>query len=338
MKNTLRWLALLTIFMQGCDKSADPVEDGLTTVSGKILDAASLIPLPGLLVVLDGVRDSTTTSGNGNFVFGGPKTEVSSITISGLGIRDTTIQLPNKVTGYDFGDILLPARAVISAEYPLDKDRIAEGFSPGIKLLRNVDFAVDRFGRSNGAIDLSGDDAQVTIEDANKFNYGSDRDFSISLWIKMPATTLENQNGIMPVVRKGELWSLQPSYLGFTFEMIQSAYNYTGSFGAGTTKGSYVVSSDYIPTLTLWHHYVVTVDRSNKQMTMYLDGGLQYTRDHPALDGHMSNTAPFIIGGKIDPIPPNNFPQFRGQIDDLRFFDGLLDSNDALKLYHEKAY
>jgi hypothetical protein len=338
MKRIVFCIALIAIIAQGCDGSSDPIEEPLTTVTGRILDARTFTPLSGLLVVRDGARDSTTTSSTGSFTFGGVRSEVRSITISGIGISDTTILLDNNVIGHDFGEILLHSRARSIAEYPLDESRTTAGNSPGHVTLTYVEYDVDRFGRQNGAIDLSYDGAQVTIDDANAFNFGSDKDFSISLWVKMPPISISQKEGHMPIVSKGEGWPYQPSYQGFHLGMFQSTSNYYLSFGIGTNKSSFIIESEAISTPILWHHYVVTVDRVKKMMTVYVDGVLDGRRDHPGLDGHMSNTSPLVIGGKIDPIPPNNFPQFRGQIDDLRFYDGLLDSADVKRLYHEKGY
>ena len=72
-----------------------------------------------------------------------------------------------------------------------------------------------------------------------------------------------------------------------------------------------------------WHHYAATFDGAN--LLIYKDGVLASTKAHPG----------FMMDGKVD-FTIGKFVDFwKGRIDDLRFYNKVLDANEILVLSKE---
>ncbi len=102
-------------------------------------------------------------------------------------------------------------------------------------------------------------------------------------------------------------------------------------------KNQPVLSQDTFD-LNTWHHVVVSRNGYTGEVKMYVNGKLQIRKILPA--GHLEIVPNGLIfgndqdGGGGGNLDPNQ--QFKGRVDDIRFYQKLLCLDNVLELYNEK--
>lgn len=94
-------------------------------------------------------------------------------------------------------------------------------------------------------------------------------------------------------------------------------------------EGGPIVRSGYIFPSQEWHHYAIAVDNINKTVAFYVDGQL-YGVTHSYDNGFSDSTGDVYIGQFSKSF------RWKGGMDDVRFYDVILDDSEVLKLFQMK--
>lgn len=176
----------------------------------------------------------------------------------------------------------------------------------------------DRKGNANSAYDFNGS-AVISVADSNVLDFNASQSFSISLWYKFPAGTIN------------PYWSLGKG----------NGYSGTGYGIAHWTEGNPVAPAFYIGgggvnravdasgiQRSSWGHVVYVVNRSQQTMQSYTNSTAL-----PAVSisgvGTLENSDPLLIGG----MTAN---RYRGAIDEIRIYDKVLSNDEVKQLYEAR--
>ena len=96
------------------------------------------------------------------------------------------------------------------------------------------------------------------------------------------------------------------------------------------TSSSNVTCEGPVPSSGVWHHVVAVYDRSNNQISLYLDGALEATAAIGS--GSLDNNYDFQIGAYGYGSVPANF--FKGALDDVRLYDKALSASEVSTLFN----
>jgi hypothetical protein len=174
--------------------------------------------------------------------------------------------------------------------------------------------AVDRFGRSDGAMEFDGY-SWMTVPDDDAFDFGTGA-FSVAVWVKGD-TDLGTDNDDYFVGRYENDsvpgWALKERDGGSALLTTDSDSNWEQTFVSTLVDdGS-------------WHFVVATRDWDGEK-SIYIDGELveQYAADCK----DVSNDLDLLVGRN-----PMGDVNMTGYLDDLRIYDRLLSGSEVLALY-----
>jgi hypothetical protein len=175
-------------------------------------------------------------------------------------------------------------------------------FVPGI-----LGGALQLTGKDDGFIDAG---QAVRFEHTNAFSYGA--------WIKLHG----KKGAVLSKMEEG------PGYRGFDLLIMEGKVevHLAHQFPDNAIK---VVTKDALAT-NVWTHVFVTWNGSNKAsgVKIYVDGkGRPLETPTDKLSATIATDAPLLIGSRIKAFP------FTGLIDDLRFYDRELRSEEVADLY-----
>lgn len=140
--------------------------------------------------------------------------------------------------------------------------------------------------------------------------------FSISVWVKRTAGFGAVESVIF---YKGNYSPGNEVFLEFWNDVLCFHFVPAGS-------NSNCMTSTFLDTN--WHHIAVSFDLSTNISKMYLDSKLVSSKTHSTNSLITSNNYPLKLGY-------SGGGDFRGNIDDLRFFDTAILSGDVARLYAE---
>jgi mono/diheme cytochrome c family protein len=149
----------------------------------------------------------------------------------------------------------------------------------------------------------------VGFEFTNSFSYGA--------WIKLQGAT----GTVLSKMEEG------PGYRGFDLLISKGKIevHLAHKFPDNAIK---IVSKEALRT-NVWTHLLVTYDGSKKAagVKVYVDGGIsELDRPSDKLTASIATDAPLLIGTRARAFP------FDGLIDDLRFYDRALKTNEVVEL------
>lgn len=178
----------------------------------------------------------------------------------------------------------------------------------------------DRFGSANSAYDFNGSSDFISTSYAGIMGAGAR---SISFWAKTTYSTSSST-----AVSWGNNAEGQRFNCGFNY-MTNGAT--IGAANAAMTYSTPAQVSD-----NQWHHYVFQFNATYlSEAQIYQDGVLLTQATHAYNENMAVNTQPGfnVHFGKIDyPASPD---YFKGQLDDIRFYNRLLSQNEIDALYNE---
>lgn len=153
---------------------------------------------------------------------------------------------------------------------------------------------------------------QITTADNALDDIATDQaTYSVELWIN-PADLSDNK---ILIARND--WYIALNQAG----KIQFGPNDTGS---GITTGKVILAG-------AWVHVIVTHDAVNNVAAIYVNGSQQANGSVNATADNLTET--MHIGAMFENISPI-FKEYRGKIDAVRFYDGLLSTDEILYLYN----
>ncbi len=105
---------------------------------------------------------------------------------------------------------------------------------------------------------------------------------------------------------------------------------------AAETSNQMVYSTNVTVAANTWYHVAVTYSSAgitNIQMSMYINGVLNYSAPSNSFTTLYSNNAPVMIGGRENATPGVNAYPFQGTIDDVFVYSRALSASDIAQLY-----
>jgi hypothetical protein len=179
-------------------------------------------------------------------------------------------------------------------------------------------------GRRNGALSFNppGVTNYVFVNDALGLNFDSTLAFTLSAWVRGPATQV--QGGA--VICKGTGGGGEH----FCIDCQGGAWRFFCRTATAAAPG--IVTTN--PPTGFWQHLTVTFDGHAGFMRFYIDGQLVGTNAAP---NSLNTTAHELsIGCRQSAAAAYNLP-FTGQIDDVRIYSRALSTFDVQALYAEAA-
>lgn len=167
-------------------------------------------------------------------------------------------------------------------------------------------------GQIGHALSFDDVDDEVTIDDPNQFNYS---EFTCTGWFK---TTESPYPSIV-----GRQYS---NNLGWTVH-ISTGIALKVRIDSTTTINQ-VKSTSGTPNDGEWHFFSLAIDGTNNKVYVYLDGtgGTEqtFTGDISGTDGHFGFAKPTV-----------GATRFGGEIDDVRYYNRILSSEEIETLYNQ---
>jgi len=215
--------------------------------------------------------------------------------------------------------------------YPFNANANDESGNANDGIVFGATLTTDRFGIPNNAYSLNGTDNYIDLSN-NAANFNKTEVSSLSFWIKSNTDvaqsifSISNATGV----------ELTTVYIGnatssLTDEIILTAH--------GCSVDKYIAGFTSTQKDTLldnnWHHIVILCD--NISSKIYLDNIMvSISCTYGTNNGHFGNIATpkyAVIGTRYANSAFGAF--YKGAIDDIRFYDRVLTSNEISSLYNE---
>lgn len=163
------------------------------------------------------------------------------------------------------------------------------------------------------AIHLDGIDDKITVAHHDSINYGTNQDFSIECWIKVPATAQVDLSATGNVIV--EKWNGTASGYPYAIRFLNQNNAYAGRIRVGRFDGTYAPSLTSTSTVNdeTWHH--VAFVKEGNTLYLYIDGILE-TSGTDSTVGSTQNTSNLTIGARGGA----GSVFFKGYVDELRFW------------------
>ncbi len=179
------------------------------------------------------------------------------------------------------------------------------------------------------ALHFGGNGARIDAGSMSALNFDGSQSFSISLWIKVDEYVTGESHDIltkMETENKGYRLAIGDGYPSFII-MDEPA---NGRYVRSVLLGEPIVEAG-----GGYYHLVMTFNHLNSAdpIHFFLNGTQLLTLpDAGTLSANTlaTNTASFVIGGRNNPPLP---PSFRGSIDDVRVYQGVLSQGDVDLLF-----
>jgi len=166
----------------------------------------------------------------------------------------------------------------------------------------------------------------VQVSDHADLNFGSDTDFTISLWMKRHGTIpsgLPNggaSDGVL-LCKQDSSNGASPGWGLYATSDGGVQWNIAGSsHKSGTILGGATLADD------LWHHILVSNDRSGS-VRCYVDGAMAKSFSISGA-GSVNNTLPLSMG-----IDGNGAHSWKGSLDEVAIWSRVLDDSEATDVY-----
>jgi len=221
------------------------------------------------------------------------------------------------------------------AYYPFNGNADDESSNSNNGTIVGATLTTNRFGEPNSAYEFDGANDYIQIPDADVFSISTTSQLSVSVWMRVDALDFAIYEGTGDYVHwMGKGSNGQKEWL---FRMYNKsspirpnrtscyAFNLAGGLGAG----SYVEETVSVGE---WIHYVMIYDYPTNTIQLYKNGVLKDTdmfSDYSIVP--VNGTTPVRIGTSDF----NSY--FKGAIDDIRIYDGILSSQEISNLYNENS-
>ncbi|UCD37870.1 MAG: T9SS type A sorting domain-containing protein [Fidelibacterota bacterium] len=181
----------------------------------------------------------------------------------------------------------------------------------------------DRFGNPNCAYSFDGVDDYIAVPNNAIFDFSSDQ--TLSAWIRhaepMASEYMTFSKQLANNSSAGWFLSVNGSH-HLNLQIYPSLHHVIGTG---------IVTPDE------WVHIVLQYDSSVEEMRFYINKQLDMVESFPVADLPASSPIDFWIGAmqQSNGLP---FRPFKGEIDDIRIYSGVLDSQAIDSLYHESGW
>lgn len=198
--------------------------------------------------------------------------------------------------------------------------------------VRGASLATDRFGNAFAAYCFDGENDYITLGTSSDLKQ---RTMSISLWIKMNGYTSNNLNypGMSFIATRVK--NSVEYYEAYTLSFYKENKRISASVTSSMHDQVSSISKNSIE-IDKWYHLVYMFDTDTTHL--YVNGKLQQKN----LKGFVSNylmTDSVVLGYVGNQMPDTfkyrNFSWFNGCLDDLKFYNRILNPHEILQLYNE---
>ncbi len=183
-------------------------------------------------------------------------------------------------------------------------------------------------GKSGQALSFDGVNDCVSIPHSSVLNFAYNQDFSVSAWVKAPATQLDPGFGGNIILQK---WANTGGY-PYAIRIFNQTYGVSGDRGK-----VYALRYDAtnLPTLVsgvkinddTWHH--ISFTKNGSTLSLYIDGNSSVTTTTDTTTGTTTNSYPLYIGGEQCSVYP-----FNGKVDEVRVYNRALSATEITALYN----
>lgn len=186
----------------------------------------------------------------------------------------------------------------------------------------------DRFGTVNNAYFFNGASSYINLDNQSQYNFELN-DFTLSAWILSGPKQVSESTYVL-----SKYSAPTPSSYGLGTHNPNGVNAYA-VFVAN--DGAFIWSADTDVQLqnSQWHALTAVFERSG-DLSVYVDGTLDYSTDMSFLVGSQSNSTSLIIGG----LPDTSMfgPQlFEGAISDVGMWNRALSSAEVTELYNAQS-
>jgi len=188
----------------------------------------------------------------------------------------------------------------------------------------DLSLTTDRFGNVDNAYYFNGTSSYIDLGNKSQYNFGNS-DFTLSAWILSGPKQLDGSTYIL-----SKYSAPDPSSYGLGTHNPNGVNAYAAFIA---NDGSFIWSADTGMQLqnSQWHLLTAVFARSNN-LSVYVDGILDYSTDMSFLVGSQSNSASLRIGGLTETSIFG--PQlFEGAISDIGMWNRALSSTEVSSLY-----
>jgi len=224
--------------------------------------------------------------------------------------------------------------------YPFNGNGNDESVNSNDGDVQGPSLVVDRNGCPNSAYSFDGVDDYIVIPHSDNYNFGVGDDYSISFWIKVPATQNDLSSTASSIITKEGTANPVVGY-PFAVRLANSMNENTGLWNTVYTRrwdtstcGNTSTSIDEHVSSTnaignTWSN--VTIVKSNSNIYLYLDNQLEGSGVDSSTMGCSTTNNYSMFIGKRD----GNKRIFTGELDDLRFYDRALSSSEIATVFNE---
>lgn len=314
------FIAALTLVV-ACKSDGPTSPESSPDVVGSIFDYDTHDPIAGAEVIHNLV-DTTYTDAAGHFRFPNAGFGTHRIVVHGLGLE----QLDMGGTSQDMGGIGIRRYAREIAYYPFDGNLRDSTASHHDGSASSASFANDRFALSGHALMIGGGTKPVKVSNVSDLNFGSQKDFTIAFWIKIPPTTQADSTSVL-----NKMEGIGPDRLGYQVALIA---DYRGYYHVqsiiGTSKSLAQYDGAQLDVTNKWQLVMLVYDRQDNRVYFYQNSDQSWNDRLKTIDGNMDNPLDLMIGGTS--------PVGTASVDDLRIFQGKCGPKDFDILYHERGF
>lgn len=194
-------------------------------------------------------------------------------------------------------------------------------------IIGGVTSAKDRFGNPCGAMSFDGKDGYIEIPTSASLESISNY-LSVSCWFYIPKTAQNSVMRDLTLICKGDQSSETKSNPQYRVQVLQMTNQSTVSINTGFTKNDNNYRNHLIE-FDKWNFYCLTYD--GNEVKTYLNGNLVW--NFPFNTTFELNKSPLHIGKDM----PGGIEYFRGTLDDLKIFNGVLSQQQISSSFADKS-
>lgn len=210
------------------------------------------------------------------------------------------------------------------AHYPFDNSvKDISGNNNHGRNIGGVSSTKDRFGNPCGAMFFDGKDSYIEVPSSNSLETISNY-LSVSCWFYIPKTAQNSLMRDLTLICKGDQTSETTVNPQYRVQVLQMANQSTISINTGFTKNDNNYRN-HLMEFDKWNFYCLTYD--GNEVKTYLNGNLVWRS--PYNTSFELNKSPLHIGKDI----PGGVEYFRGALDDLKIFNGVLSQQQISSFY-----
>lgn len=203
------------------------------------------------------------------------------------------------------------------AHYSFDNKSIIDSSSYHIDaVLDNIEFTSDRFGNTNSAVMLNGENSKV---ECGRNNRRIKDKLTVMAWVKTTA-------GDLPAVVSKYDWHEDKGYSLRLREQGEAAIEGRDGNNKYQQSGFKTSLYDY-----QWHHIVGVINKNN--WTIYVDGNKVSSSTNTNKYVNLSNTSILTFGALPIPNGKGNFRYFNGSIDEVLMFNEAMNDDVIKSIY-----